>query len=122
MNNQNFLKAQATIRQTNKIGSSEVERWEIQFNRVEYEHKLPCKVSTRVPIYLQIRETTYNAGLNLGANSSYTQISPDLADSFGNKYVLSNLLKAEGYERNDKVLLHYFSEEKTFVLIKKIDK
>jgi hypothetical protein len=117
-NQEYFIKLQGVIRHNDSLDKS----WEIRFESDERK-KLP-NTSGKETIKLKINAILYNSDLHIrkNPNTKYDQLSTVCSDNNGAKYQLSNLLKAEGYERNDKVLLHYFSEEKTFVLIKKIDK
>ena len=82
----------------------DLERLEIWVDK-KVAGPLPCENNLRIPVQLIIGDQVYTAGLRSTPRNSYVWICPDLEDSRGKKARLAEVLGANGFEKNQKVLL-----------------
>jgi|LQYC01.1.fsa_nt_gi hypothetical protein len=93
-----------TIVGTATFYSNHVERLEILLYKNQ-DHGLPLKLGYRVPFSFTIGNSTLTAGMRINAQG-YPWICPDLYNQRNEKSRLADVLRENGFKKNQRVLLH----------------
>jgi len=113
----NFTEIEAIIRDRSGKNDKKIS-YEIRID-IKYENSLGLKNKKNIDINLRINKTLYIAGLNITRVDKYIWISPSVKNPENKKVSLVDLMLANGYNKNDKITLHYYQDENTIEIKKR---